>query len=117
MTAAANILVFTWTESSLDVLFECVKEYPRKRSEVSNILTHICLMDLFILINWTSPFRILGVLVYFFQFYSILIIDILLANSDPDQMQRSTASDRGLHCLPMSQKSDTRLVWVKYRES
>ena len=33
---------------------------------------------------------------------------LLLANSeDPDQ-----TSDLGLHCLPMSQKWDARLIWV-----
>ena len=38
----------------------------------------------------------------------------LLANSeDPDQMPHSAASDLGLHCLPMSQKWYTRLIWVK----
>ena len=35
----------------------------------------------------------------------------LLANSeDPDQTPHSAASDLGLHCLPMSQKWDTRLI-------
>ena len=39
----------------------------------------------------------------------------LLANSeDPDQTPRSAASDLGLHCLPMSQKWDARLIWVKF---
>ena len=37
----------------------------------------------------------------------------LLANSeDPEQTPRSAASDLGLHCLPMSQKWDARLIWV-----
>ena len=37
----------------------------------------------------------------------------LLANSEyPDQKPRSAASDLGLHCLPMSQKWDARLIWV-----
>ena len=31
---------------------------------------------------------------------------------DPDQMPRSTASDLGLHCLPMSLLGDTRHKWV-----
>ena len=40
----------------------------------------------------------------------------LLANSeDPDQTPRSVASDLGLHCLPLSQKWDARLIWVKLR--
>ena len=38
MTAAANLLVFTWTKSSLNVLFEYVKENYLKRLDVSNIL-------------------------------------------------------------------------------
>ena len=29
-------------------------------------------------------------------------------------MPHSAASDLGLHCLPMSQKWDARLIWVKY---
>ena len=40
----------------------------------------------------------------------------LLANSEePDQMPHSAnaASDLCLRCLPMSQKWDTRLIWVK----
>ena len=37
----------------------------------------------------------------------------MLANSvDPDQMLRSAVSDLGLHCLPRSQKRDTRLIWA-----
>ena len=36
-----------------------------------------------------------------------------MANSvDPDQMRRS-ASDLGLHCLPMSLLGDARHKWVK----
>ena len=35
-------------------------------------LSHICLLDFSILINWTSPFRILGVSGVRFHFYSIL---------------------------------------------
>ena len=27
-------------------------------------------------------------------------------------MSRSTASDLGLHCFPMSNKKDARLIWV-----
>ena len=36
-------------------------------------LTHICLMDFPILINWTSPFRILGVSGVLFLVYFISI--------------------------------------------
>ena len=36
------------------------------------------------------------------------------ANSvDPDQTPRSAASDLGLHCLPRSQKRNTRLIWIE----
>ena len=38
----------------------------------SLFLTHICLMDFPILINWVSPFPFLGVSGVLFQFYSIL---------------------------------------------
>ena len=30
----------------------------------------------------------------------------------PDQTPRSVAPDLDLHCLPMSQKWDARLIWV-----
>ena len=75
-------------------------------------LTHICLVDFSILINWTSPFPILGVSVFFFQFYSIS--NRYSCTEDPDQTPHSAASDLGLHCLPMSPKWDARLIWVKY---
>ena len=32
-------------------------------------------------------------------------------------MLRSVASDLGLHCLPMSQKWDARLIWVNVIKS
>ena len=32
---------------------------------------------------------------------------------DPDQMAHSAVSALGLHCLPMSHKKDSRLIWVK----
>ena len=36
------------------------------------------------------------------------------ANSvDPDQVPQKVVSDPGLHCLPTSQKRDTRLIWIK----
>ena len=78
-----------------------------------NRLTHICLMDLPILINWTSIFHSRGVWCNFsFLFYFELIF--LLADSeDPDQTPRSAASDLGLHCLTMSQKWDAMIIWVK----
>ena len=32
---------------------------------------------------------------------------------DSEQMQRSVVSDLDQHCLPMSHKKDSRLIWVK----
>ena len=34
-------------------------------------------------------------------------------SGDPDQTPRIAASDLGLHCLPLSNKKDARLIWVK----
>ena len=37
----------------------------------------------------------------------------MLANSeDPDQTPSSAVFDLGLHCLPMSQKWNSRLMWI-----
>ena len=37
----------------------------------------------------------------------------MIANSgDPDHTLRSAVSDLGLHCLPICQKWNTRLLWV-----
>ena len=67
-------------------------------------------MDPTILINWTSPFPILGVPGIFFSFLFYFEKIFVLANSeDPDQTPRS---DLGLHCLPVSHKGDARLIWV-----
>ena len=47
---------------------------PRKYDclvSVSYVLTHICLVDPSILINWTSPFPFLGMTGVLFHFYSI----------------------------------------------
>ena len=68
-------------------------------------------MDPSILINWTSPFSILGVSCVLFSFLFYFFYIFLLANSeDPDQTPRSAASDLGLYCLPRSQKRDARLI-------
>ena len=49
---------------------------------------------------------------YAFRFM-IFRIKIHVSNSvDPDQTQRSAASDLGLRCLPWSQKRDAKLIWV-----
>ena len=38
----------------------------------------------------------------------------VFANSeDPDQTPHSAASDRGLHCLPITRLGVSRLQWVK----
>ena len=49
---------------------------------------------------------------FFFHFYHILIEIPVSKQCRPDQTPRSAASDFGLHCLPMSQKWDARLIWV-----
>ena len=55
-----------------------------------------------ILINWTSPFPILGLLGGIFHFYSNFKRNFLIANSgEPDQTPRFAASDLVLHCLPL----------------
>ena len=65
-------------------------------------------MDLSIPINSKSSFPILGVSGVLFHEYIFLS-----ANSeDPDQTPHSAASHLGVHCLPMSQKWDARLIWV-----
>ena len=72
----------------------------QKRWEFDDNLTHICLVDPSILINWTSPFPILGVSGALLNFYSILELIFLLANmEDPDQTTQNTVSDLGRQCL------------------
>ena len=46
----------------------------------------------------------------FFIFIQILI-DHEANSGDPDQMPCYVAYDLGLHCLPMSNKNDTRLIY------
>ena len=62
-----------------------------------------------ILINWTSPFPILGLLVGIFIFYSNFIRN----SGETDQTLRFAVSDLVLHCLPMSDQKDARHIWVK----
>ena len=50
---------------------------------------------------------------YSFLFYFEYIF-LLAKGEDPDQTPHSAVSDLGLHCLPMSQNWDARLIWVKY---
>ena len=44
-----------------------------------------------------------------------ILIKMLIEHSggDPDQTPRSVASGLGLHCLPMPNKKDARLLWNK----
>ena len=50
---------------------------------------------------------------YFFIFI-LFRIDIRFSKQqDPDQAPQN--ADLGLHCLPVSQKWDARLIWVKDR--
>ena len=104
-----------------------------QRNSTANIflnpcLTNLCQMDFPIFINWTSSFPIKGLSGGIFHFYSncnrtlckqtletLLRHRILQANiGDPIETLHSAASDLGLHCLYMSHKKDTRLIWVKY---
>ena len=50
-----------------------------------------------------------GCCVIFFIFIQIKIQHFSSKQWRPDQIQRSVASDLGLHCLPMSHKKDARL--------
>ena len=72
-------------------------------------LNPLYLVDFSIVICWTSPFVILGVLGLFYCLSSIVLWKILLLlanNVDPDQMPHYVASDLGLHCLPLT------FLWV-----
>ena len=83
-------------------------------------LTHIRLVDPAILINWMSPFPIIGVSGVLFHFYSISnrsscwqkVKTLIRHHILQCQTPRSAASDLGLHCLPMSKKWDARLIRV-----
>ena len=79
---------------------------PQIINLVSLFLTHICLVDPSILINWKSPFPILGVSGVLFYFYSISNIPVKTL------IRRRVL---GLHCLPMSQKWDARLILVSIK--
>ena len=59
-----------------------------------------------------SIFNIRGVWCSFSFLFCFKKIFLLANSEDPDQTPRSVASDLGLHCLPMLQKWDTRLIWV-----
>ena len=55
--------------------FSWVSEPRQKRFDLHS-LTHICLVDPSTLINWTSPFSILGVSGALFHFLFLFRIDI-----------------------------------------
>ena len=78
------------------------------------LLTHICQMDLSILIIWRSPFQIVGVSGEHYHFYLILDRKSLSKQCRPwsDAVFCCDAAFCGLHCVPRSQNRDTRL-WVK----
>ena len=59
-------------------------------------------MDFSIIICWTSPFVILGVLGLFYRFNFILDENPVSDSVDSDQTPHYVASDLGLHCLPMT---------------
>ena len=61
------------------------------------------------LINWINPFPFHGLLEGIFHFYSNFDITFCKQTVAP----RSVASDLDLHCLPMSHKKYSRLIWVR----
>ena len=65
------------------------------------------------IIKWTSPSLFSGLLGGIFHFYSNFDRKLLANGGDPDQTPHSAVSDLGLHCLHMSHKKDTRLIWDK----
>ena len=58
-------------------------------------------------------FRFKGCWVVFCYFYLNFKIFCKANSGDPDQMPHSAASDLILHCMPVSNKKDKRLIWVK----
>ena len=68
-------------------------------------------MDFSILINWMSPFPVLGVSGVLFSVSFYFLYEFILANS----VDVDAASDLGLHCLPRSKKRDSRLTWVNIK--
>ena len=73
-------------------------------------LTHLCQINFPMLINWMSPFPILGLLGGIFSFLFKFKKKLLFANSG--EHDQNTASDLVLHCLLMSHKNGARLIWV-----
>ena len=81
-------------------------------------LTHLCRVDSSTLTLWTGPFPVKGLSGKFLLLPWFTEIPVLYAKSiDPDQTPWSVASDLGLYCLHMSLLWDTRLKWVKGKET
>ena len=68
-----------------------------------------------ILIDWTSPLQILGLLGGIFHFIQVLKETLFTNRGEPDQTLHFAATDLVLHCLPMSHKKDARLIWVNVK--
>ena len=71
-------------------------------------------MKFSVLINWTSPFPILGLLGGIFHFYSNIKRNVCKQTVEkPDQTPQNAASCLVLRCLQMSHKKDASRIWVK----
>ena len=67
--------------------------------------TNLCQMYFPILINWTSPFPILGLLDGMFSLLFNFLKKLMQANSrEPNQTPRFAASNLVLYCSPMYHK-------------
>ena len=73
----------------------------------SKCFTHLYRMHFPILINWMSPFPILGLLGGIFHLDSIF-----KRNFCKQTVENLAASDLVLHWLPMSHKKDARLICI-----
>ena len=88
------------------------------QSNLASVVTMFCInlhlpVDPSILNNWTSQFPFLwvsGVHSYFILFRIDIPVTNVAISENPDQTPCSMASDPGLHCLPMSQKCDARVI-------
>ena len=82
--------------------------FTRTESFSPCLTLFFCPINFSILINWTSPFPNFGC-----TFSFLFQIEIPVSKRcRPWSEVRSAASDLGLHCLPRSQKWDTRHEWV-----
>ena len=66
-----------------------------------------------VIINWTSPFPILGLLGDIFHFHSYLKRNFCKQTVENLIRRGFAASDLELHCLPMSHKKNARFIWIK----